>query len=80
MTTSFSLMAHARPVEAFNAQPAGVVFFVICALALAGALTAAILGFTPRWVGYLVRAKWIGSVTIALMLGAWAYKLVSYVR
>lgn len=80
MTTAFSLMAHARPFDAFCAQPAGAALFGICVLTFAGASTAAVLGYTPAHVAAFARARRLGSVTLMLLLGAWAYKLVTFWR
>ena len=80
MTTSFALMAHARPADAFTAQPAGAIFFVLCVLTLAGTATVAILGYAPQHVAALVRGRRLGIMIIALLLGAWLYKLFALWR
>ena len=80
MTTAFTLMAHARPIEALHAQPAGALLFVLCALVMAGASTAAIFGHTPRHAAALAQSSWIGMGIVALLAGAWVYKLIVYWR
>ena len=80
MTTAFALMAHARPGDALRAQPAGAVFFVLCVLILAGALTAAMLGHTPARIAALAQSRWVGIMVVALLAGAWIYKLIVYFR
>jgi hypothetical protein len=80
MTTSFSLMAHARPVEAFLAQPAGAVLFALCVLTLAGALTAAVFGYVPRRFATVFRGRLGSGLFIALLTGAWLYKVVVFFR
>lgn len=80
MTTSFTLMAHARPVDAFRTQPAGAVFFAVCMIALAGSVSTVASGYVPPLVvrvsGLRVTA-WTFSV---LLTAGWLYKVYVFYR
>lgn len=79
MTTTFTLMAHLRPLDAFVNQPFGVILFSVTALGAA-------IGWVDliSAVGLNRRAlKWIGrreqGLAIALLVGmmaGWVYKSV----
>ncbi|MBX7257076.1 MAG: DUF2752 domain-containing protein [Candidatus Hydrogenedentes bacterium] len=77
MTTSFALMAHGKPVEAFLAQPAGALAFVAV---LSGILLLAFFLITGRTLdvddvgGFAL--KWGRLLAIPLIL-AWIYKIVA---
>ena len=77
MTTTFSLLAHLRPVDALLNQPFGPVLF-------SGTVAAAVIGtidlvFAPglwrRALGVLDRwERGIASLLLAGLLGGWVYK------
>jgi hypothetical protein len=80
MTTTFSLMAHFRPIDALINQPFGVVLFIMTASAVAIAL-GEIVDPKKRWIRMWEWSygKEVSLVTGFLvgMLAAWAYKIVS---
>ena len=80
MTTAFTLMAHARPRDAFRAQPAGAAFFVLCVIALAGALSTLALGHTPNRAASFVQGRFALTTATVLLAAAWLYKLVAFYR
>lgn len=80
MTTSFTLMADARPVDAFHAQPAGAFFFVATVLIAAGAASTAITGHMPGFLHPLLKSRILTGVTIVVMLSAWAFKFLQLTR
>lgn len=75
MTTAFSYAAHARPLEALRAQPAGLLGAVLCSVLFWGSLHVAVFGSR---LGRLVdralapRPLWISG---GVFLAAWAYKI-----
>lgn len=76
MTTSFSLAAHGRFIEAFTNQPAGALLSVITAMAAVLSGYALVTGMSMAPIG---RAFWRPKVVvigIAILLIAWAYKIV----
>jgi len=79
MTTTFSLMAHFRPLDAFLNQPFGVVLFGIT-LATAVIALLEILHPRKRWMAIIHRMngreQWYIAAFLLMMLSAWAYKIV----
>ena len=80
MTTTFSLMANLRPVDAVVNQPFGVVLFAITFIvALIGAME--IVRPANRWDHFIKltigREVALLSAFIVLMIGSWAYKAVA---
>ena len=77
MTTSFSHAAHGDLLGAVRAQPAGAVLAVLVAAAMIVSGYAVVTGVDVRpvwnWAFRPVPMLGLG----ALMLGAWAYKMVS---
>lgn len=80
MTTAFSLMAHARPVDAFRTQPAGAIFFVVCLFALAGAVSALVSGFVPSLMVRVSSSRVTVWTFAALMTAGWLYKVYVFYR
>lgn len=78
MTTTFSLMAHLRPLEALYNQPFGVVLF-LGTVAVAGIAAAEIVAPTDRWrrlwAMILPREGLITAVFLAGLAGGWLWKL-----
>ena len=79
MTTTFSLMAHLRPIDALINQPFGVILFTMTVSAVAIAL-GEIVDPKKRWIRMMewTYGKEVSIVTAFLvtMLAAWAYKIV----
>ena len=78
MTTTFSLMAHYRPVDAFLNQPFGVVLFLITGLVAVYSLLELMNPTRRWWKLYLWIANKDISVLVAFFLGftgAWLYKV-----
>ncbi len=79
MTTTFSLAAHGRLVEALLCQPYGVVLF---GLTLATALVALVELVRPTgrwrrfwdWLG--LKEGWIAAALVAGLILGWVYKLL----
>lgn len=79
MTTTFTLMAHARPIDAFFTQPFGVILFSVTAIAAAVGWIDAISAVgvnrrVLRWIG-----RWEQKLAIGLLVGmmlGWVYKMV----
>ena len=69
-------MADARPAEAFHAQPAGVALFVLTVILSASTITTAILGHLPSLAGRVVNARMTAIAGMAVLLGAWCYKIL----
>lgn len=80
MTTAFALMAHARPADAFHAQPMGALLFVAGVLVFSGTLATATLGHTPSLIVALAQSRRIGALLFALLAAAWVYKLIVFLR
>jgi hypothetical protein len=78
MTTTFSLMAHLRPVEAFFNQPFGVVlFFATVVIALVALME--ILFPKKRWsamIAWLIGREmtFLAALSVGLF-GSWLYKI-----
>jgi hypothetical protein len=78
MTTTFSLMSHYRPVDAFLNQPFGVVLFLLTVLiAVYGLLE--MMNPRRRW---LKLYQWIANKDISVLvafflgfMGSWLYKI-----
>ena len=75
MTTSFSLMMHGRPIDAFIAQPAGA---AVCL----GAMIGVVLAVHAAATGRVIQVDWdrLGPVRLMLgfalfVLGGWAVKM-----
>ena len=79
MTTTFSLMAHLRPIDALINQPFGVILFTMTVSAVAIAL-GEIVDPKKRRIRMMewTYGKEVSIVTAFLvtMLAAWAYKIV----
>ena len=73
MTTAFADMAHARFVDAFLAQPFGVVLFV--AVAVLAAVGLCELATGRDVIRYLRPGPWWAVVTISGMLLGWGFKI-----
>ncbi len=78
MTTTFSLMAHYRPIEAVLNQPFGVVLFLLTAV-IAVYSSLELLNPKRRW---LKLYRWIANNDISILvafflgfIGAWLYKV-----
>jgi hypothetical protein len=79
MTTTFTLMAHLRPIDAFFTQPFGVVLFSVTAFG-------AVVGWVDllsavglnrrvlRWIGRFEQRLAIGL--LIGMMGGWIYKMI----
>lgn len=80
MTTTFSLMAHLRPVDAWINQPFGVVLFIATA-AVAAIAAMEILNPKKRWDRMIAathgREALIAASLLAGMLFAWLYKIIA---
>lgn len=76
MTTSFALMADARFGQAFATQPAGASLFIGTIIMAAGALVSGVAGFVPPLVLRVATMRSMSMLAVALMLAAWAYKIV----
>ena len=78
MTTTFSLMAHFRPIDAFLNQPYGVVRFGMTFATVVIALQE-IVRPSKRWTAILNRMngreQWYIAGLLLMMLVAWAYKI-----
>ena len=78
MTTTFSLMAHLRPFDAFMNQPFGVVLFGMTFATVVIALLE-IVGPRKRWTAILNRMngreQWYIAALLCMMLAAWTYKI-----
>jgi len=78
MTTTFSLMAHFRPIDALLNQPFGVVLFGMTFATVVIALLE-IVGPRKRWTAILDRMdgreQWYIAGLLFMMLTAWAYKI-----
>jgi hypothetical protein len=73
MTTAFADMAHARPVDAFFAQPFGVMLFAaVVALAAAGLGE---LATSRDFIRYLRPGPWWAVAAISGMLFGWGFKI-----
>ncbi len=78
MTTSFSLAAHGRFVQAFAVQPFGFLLALGCAVGFWVALHVALFdsrAHTPLAVLTRPRVLW---TLVALLLVSWGYKFVTY--
>ena len=73
MTTAFADMAHARCVDAFLAQPFGVVLFA--AVAVLAAVGLGELATGRDVIRYLRPGAWWAVVTISGMLLGWGFKI-----
>lgn len=76
MTTAFSLMAHGRPVAAFEVQPAGAFIFLVCIAGFFLSLGFAVAG---RWPSYLLQNRyvaWLWILGLTVLGLAWVYKLI----
>ena len=78
MTTTFSLMAHLRPVDALLNQPFGVALFAATAGVFAVAVAEVVLP-RRRWQRILDRiAPWEGTIALLFLIGmgsGWMYKI-----
>lgn len=78
MTTTFSLMAHLRPLEALWNQPFGVVLFALTALVFGVGVVELI---APRdrwrriWQRLLSVEGWIALVFLVGLTGSWFWKV-----
>jgi hypothetical protein len=76
MTTAFSHMAHAHPVESFKVQPMGAVLALLaCVGGWIAALGAATGARVDRIAITFLRPRWLWPMA-AGVLAAWAYKIV----
>jgi hypothetical protein len=75
MTTSFSLMAHGRPLDAFLCQPAGALLFLACAVGSLACLGCFVYGKAPRNFGRLFEHKLFWAAAVVILLLGWAYKI-----
>lgn len=79
MTTTFSLMAHLRPIDALVNQPFGVLLFAIVAFVFGVAATEVVWP-RDRWSRLArVLAPWetrLATGFLALMFAGWVYKVV----
>lgn len=75
MTTSFSLMAHARPEEAFYTQPAGAAAFLVALVLMSGGIVTACAGYLPTAVRRSVVSRPATFFAILVLLVSWVYKL-----
>ncbi|MDG2423642.1 MAG: DUF2752 domain-containing protein [Phycisphaerales bacterium] len=78
MTTAFSHTVRGHWIQAFRAQPLGLVFCIVAAMAVLGGLWTALTG-AP--LGSLVTAvwnRWWGWGLVALALAAWAWKILMH--
>jgi hypothetical protein len=76
MTTAFASAAHARPLDALRAQPAGLAGAIFCAVLFWGAAHVALFGSAlGRLFDRLLapRAIWIAG---AVLLLGWGYKIL----
>lgn len=79
MTTTFTLMAHARPLEALLNQPFGVVLFALTVLAGAVGAADAVSGsgLAGRvWRPVLLHERAFAAALLAGMLLGWVYKVL----
>jgi hypothetical protein len=79
MTTTFSLMAHLRPIDAFFNQPFGVILFTLTLLtALVGTVDLltgrGLLRASMRWIGR--REQILAFGLLIGMIGGWVYKCI----
>jgi hypothetical protein len=78
MTTTFSLMAHLRPIDAFLNQPFGVVLFGMTFGTVVIALME-IVRPKKRWMAIINRMngreQWYIAGFLLMMLAAWTYKI-----
>lgn len=78
MTTTFSLMAHFRPIDAFVNQPFGVVLFIGTVIVFVIAAQEIVF---PRkrwqrmWQWAMGREVYVVSGLLVGMLSAWVYKV-----
>lgn len=75
MTTSFSLMAHARPGDAFYAQPAGAAAFLVALVLLSGGIVTACTGHLPTTVRRIAVSRGAIFFAILVLVVSWCYKL-----
>lgn len=80
MTTAFTLMAHARPADAFRTQPAGAIFFMFCLVALAAAVSTALIGDIPRAIHRVAGSRPAVWTFAVILLAGWLYKVVIFVQ
>lgn len=81
MTTAFTLMAHARPADAFRTQPAGAIFFVFSLVALAAAVfSTALIGDIPRAIHRVAGSRPAVWTFAVILLAGWLYKVVTFVQ
>ncbi|MCC6798265.1 MAG: DUF2752 domain-containing protein [Candidatus Hydrogenedentes bacterium] len=75
MTTAFSLMAHARPIDAFRTQPAGTAFFVICLFGFGAAQSTFVLGHVPPFIARIASSRQTMWAIGVLLTAGWLYKV-----
>lgn len=79
-TTSFTLMAHLRPIAAFVNQPFATLLFVLSAGTFAVALSE-VVDPRARWTRILdwlePREGWLAAGFLAAMAASWFYKIAT---
>ncbi|MDG2094099.1 MAG: DUF2752 domain-containing protein [Phycisphaerales bacterium] len=78
MTTAFSNTVRGDWVSGFRAQPLGLVFCVVVAMAIIGGLWTAILGRGPGGLISTVWNRWWTWGLVAFALLAWVWKIVDH--
>ena len=78
MTTAFSHTVRGQWMDAARAQPLGLVFCLVAAMAVLGGLWALCTGASPGSLVASVWNRWWVWGLIALALTAWAWKILSH--
>ena len=78
MTTTFTLMAHLRPIDAFTNQPFGVVLFLSTVM-IAFVSAVEIISPKNRWatmITWMIAREWTFIAGLSLgFFGSWLYKI-----
>jgi len=77
MTTAFAHAARGRLASAFHAQPAGLALAIAIGLAAIAAGGTLVTGRTYRVNWFRLSPTGVGFGVVALLLGAWVYKIVT---
>ena len=78
LTTSFAHMGDLAPVQAFLAQPLGVIGFAMGVAVVLGAAVSVPLGIS--WLPFLRRVKWPVAAWTALGVGiaSWVFEIIRW--
>ena len=77
MTTAFAHAARGRLASAFHAQPAGLALAIAIGLTAIAAGGTLVTGRTYRVNWFRLSPTGVGFGVVALLLGAWVYKIVT---